>query len=112
LGLDLNYSTVFHSASAMVVAEDGNETETGSHYMLEHSFYDLSSEKIAKTAAENGSRRLHAQIIDGGEYPVILDAEAVVDIMSILLPSFLGDNLYKGKSRLKGREGEIIASPL
>ncbi|MEE0776629.1 MAG: TldD/PmbA family protein, partial [Bacillota bacterium] len=109
LGLDLQYRTCFHSASAVAVAEDVDETETGGHYMVDHSFYGLSAKEIAETAAENGSRRLKAKVIDGGEYPIVLDAEAVIDLMSLLIPSFLGDNLYKGKSRLKGRDGEIIA---
>lgn len=111
LGLELYYHTAFCSASALVVAEDGNETETGSHYMLEHSFDALSPENIAVIAAKKAVRRLHAEVVDGGEFPVIFDPETVIDMISILLPSFLGDCLYKGKSRLQGKEGEIIASP-
>lgn len=111
LGLDLEYSTGYSSCSLVAVAEDGGERETGGEFMATRRFSELNPEKVARRAGFNAANKLHAIRVPGGDYSVVLHSDAVLSLLSVILPGFLGDNIRKGQSVLVDKLGKIIASP-
>ncbi len=110
LGLDLCREFSYVSASATVVAADGEEEHLGSDFQAANRYADLDFSRIGGKAAEEGLDKLGAGTIETEEMPVLFRPDAVIDLLGILLPSFLGDHVEKGMSQLKGRLGEKIAA--
>lgn len=110
LGLDLCRENYFVSASAMVVAKEGEDEQTGGFFKAANSYSDIHYRDIGAEAAKDGCEKLGAAPIETCELPVILHPEAVLDLVSLLLPSFMGDHVVKGMSVLKGKLGQTIAS--
>lgn len=111
LGLDLCRENYFVSASAMVVAKEGTDEQTGGFFKAGNSYFDLDYRRIGAYAAADGCDKLGADSIATGDLPVIFHPEAVLDLISLVLPSFMGDHVLKGMSVLKGKLGQAIASP-
>ncbi len=111
LGLDLHYTRNFCYAMATVIAAKDNEAETGSAFRIMQSYHDLEPSEIAEEAVKEGREKLGAKKIPTGDYPIILHPRAFLDLFSILMPSFLGDRVWKKKSLLENKEGVKIAPP-
>lgn len=110
LGLDLYRESSYVSASATVVAADGEDEHLGGEFKAASSFGEIDWQKLGEKAALDGLDKLGAAPIDTEELPVLFRPDAVIDLLGILLPSFLGDHVEKGMSRLNGRLGEQIAA--
>ena len=111
LGLDLEREYRYVSASATVVAAEGSEEYLGGDFRAVGRFDELDPVSIGQKAAEEGLDKLGASAIETEELPVLFRPEAVLDLLGIVLPSFLGDHVEKGMSRLKEMLGKIVASP-
>ncbi len=111
LGLDLCRENAFVSAAAMVVAKDGADEQTGGFFKAANSYFDLDYRHIGAHAAADGCGKLGAAPIATGELPVIFHPEAVLDLISLALPSFMGDRVLKGMSVLKEKLNQAIDSP-
>ena len=111
LGLDLYRESYFVSGSAMVVAADAESEHTGGYFKVANSYFDLNYRKIGREAAVDGLDKLGAVAIDTAELPVVLRPEAVLELLSLLTPSFLGNHVEKGMSVLKDKLGQTIAGP-
>ncbi len=109
LGLEISYERSQCYASAAVIAAEGGESETGGAYRLSRFYRDMDSRAIAEEAVQDGREKLGAKKIVSGDYPVILHPKTFLDLFSILMPSFLGDRVWKGKSLLETKERAKIA---
>ncbi|MBW1659020.1 MAG: TldD/PmbA family protein [Deltaproteobacteria bacterium] len=110
-GLERTYSATGVSASIMLTAEEGDSSEYGWESVSGHFLKDIIPEAIGEKAAEKAVTRLGGKPVRSGEYPALFDREVVAEIIGLLAPSFTGENLYKGKSALKGKEGTEAFSP-
>lgn len=110
LGLDLYRESSYVSASATVVAADGDEEHLGGEFKAASTFGKIDWHELGKKAALDGLDKLGASPIATEELPVLFRPDAVIDLLGVLLPSFLGDHVQKGMSRLNGRLGEQIAA--
>ncbi len=111
LGLDRAYTASGVSANIMLTAEDKNSSEYGWESVSSHFLGKINFPDIGKQAARKALDRLGGHPVPGGKYPAILDQEVTAEIIGLLAPSFLGENIFKGKSTLKGKEGQNIFSP-
>ena len=112
-GLDRTYTATGVSASIMLTAEEGNSSEYGWESVSSHFLKDINPEEIGRRAARKAVTRLGGKPVRGGTFPALLDREVVAEIIGLLAPSFTGENLYKGKSALRGKEGtEAFSSRL
>lgn len=109
LGLAIGYTRDYCFATAAVIAAQEETAETGSAYQLLPSYSQLNPEKIAAEAVADGRGKLGAKKIPTADYPVIFHPQAFLDIFSLLMPSFLGDRVWKKKSLLENKIGETIA---
>ena len=67
-------------------------------------------EKVARTAAQEALAGLNAAPVPSGSYRVLLRNDVAGTLLSTFSGVFSADNAQRGLSRLKGREGEMVAA--
>ncbi len=92
------------------VAEDGTEGQTGYGFGFARRFADLDLAGIAAEGGRRAVRMLGARSPRTGRYPAVLENGAAAELLEVLIPSFLGSQVAKGKSMLAGKLGEAVAS--
>jgi PmbA protein len=111
-GFQFSYDHTLASVSVTAVADESGESEVGWDFDVNHFFNDLNVEKVGRSAGRKALERLGGKRIPSGVYPVILRNEVASEFLSLLAHSFLADQVQKGKSPLKGKQGERFFSPL
>jgi len=111
-GLHYSYDHSLASVSVTAVAEESGESEMGWDFDTSHFFNDLDVEKVGRSAGRRALERLGGKRIPTGVYPVLIRNHVVSEFLSLLAHSFLADQVQKGKSPLKGKQGEKFFSPL
>ena len=112
LGLQAAYRGSYCGGYAVVVGQDNDDNQTGfaMEYVLR--FQDLDPEKIGREAGERAIRMLGAKTIPSARMPVVLDPYIATNFLGVLQNVFNGEAVLKGKSFLKGKEGQQIANHL
>ena len=108
LGIEGSYRGTSVSSSVAALAEAGGDSQMGWDYGFSPSFGDISIKEIARNAAARAAGLLGARKIPTMRCPAILDNYVATDILEVLAPAFLAENVQKGKSLLAGREGERL----
>lgn len=109
-GINLTDSKTFVSASIMTIAEQNNDAQMGWDMGTSHFAKDVDVKKIGRGAAKRAVEMLGAKEIKSIKCPVILENTVAVEFLETIAPSFLADNLHKGKSMLKDKKGKNIFS--
>lgn len=114
-GLFKSEKTSLCYAYAYLMASDGDDTAVGFYFQGERNFGDLDGRKIAEEAARDALEKLGAEEIDSGKYPVVFSASTASSLIGAFINSagspFFGENIQKGRSRLEGKKGQVIAAP-
>ncbi len=111
-GLNVNAERTLFSGSIMVMAEEKGQTEMGWHYEFNPFFSKLNAQEIGKEAARLATEALGAKPIPTQKTNVILTNRVTSEILNVLSPAFLADEVQKGKSMLAPHLGKILFSPL
>jgi PmbA protein len=111
-GLQFSYDHTLASVSLTAVAEESGESEVGWDFDVSHFFNDLDAKKVGQSAGRKALERLGGKRIPTGVYPVLIRNDVASEFLSLLAHSFLADQVQKGKSPLKGKQGERFFSPL
>ena len=111
LGVDGFYRGTSVSGSVSAVAEEGGDSQMGWDFGFGTSFGDVRVEEIAGRAAAKAAGLLGARKGPTMRCPAILDNYVATEILEVLAPAFLAENVQKGKSLLAGREGEQLFAP-
>ncbi|MCX7965029.1 MAG: TldD/PmbA family protein [Syntrophorhabdaceae bacterium] len=101
-GISQRAKKTVYVITGMAVAKDKDEV---SWFDWQWSYFlkDLNLEKFGLEIAEKAISFLGSSQIETGIYDGILKPQAACDILGILSGSFLGENLFKNKTKLKGR---------
>ena len=110
-GLDVSTEENYIGAFASVIARDGGRVSSGSAIRLTRDPDQLDIKKEAGEAVRDAVGGLEATQPDSGARRVVLRRDAAASILATFSGVFSADLAQKGMSLLKGREGEIIASP-
>jgi PmbA protein len=110
LGVAGTYQGTAVSCSVTAVAEQGDDSQMGWDFGYSNSFSGIDVGKIAGMASAKALALLGARKIATMRCPVILDTYVASEILEVLAPSFLAENIQKGKSMLAGRMGERLFS--
>lgn len=102
-GLKAESKKTIFAVSAMAVAKQDNEV-SWYDWLWDFRFKDINTKKFGLDVAEKAVSFLSNRQIDTGTYEGILTPRASSDILEILSYSFLGENLYKNKTYLSGKE--------
>ncbi len=109
-GVDNSFSATYYSASVSAVAEQDGESQMGWEMGLSHMHGDINAEEIGRGAAERATSMLGARKIKTTRCPAVIENMVVCELLETLAPSFLADNVAKGKSMLGGKAGKTVAS--
>lgn len=110
LGLDLSARSNLLGGYVEAVARDGEAVNTGfkAFYAMEPEALDL--EAAARAAAEEAIAGLGGAPVPSGSYRVLLRNDAARTLLRTFSGVFSADGAQRGLSRLKGREGDVIAA--
>ncbi len=111
-GFQCSYDHSLVSASVTAVAEDSGNSEVGWDFDFGHFFNDLNVESVGRSAGRKALERLGGKRVPTGVYPVLLRNNVASEFLSLVAHSFLADQVQKGKSPLKGKQGQRFFSPL
>ena len=110
-GLDL-YSEVAISG-LVVAAVVTNGKEMSNDYQIKlGELGTIDTDELTKKAAQGALRKLGGEVAPTGQYPVVFDSEAMSDLLQTFSSIFSSEAAQKGLSKLAGKEGEQIASPI
>ncbi|WP_298439117.1 TldD/PmbA family protein [Geobacter sp.] len=112
LGVDATYRGTSVSASVSAIAEEEGQSQMGWDFDFRNRFADLAVEPIAARAAAKATGLLGAGKVPTMRCPVVLDSYVASEILEVLAPAFLAENVQKGKSLLAGKKGERLFAPL
>jgi PmbA protein len=111
-GLDFDREETSCTMSIMVLAEDNGSSEMGWELGNARFYTGLDPIRIGLSAAQRAIQMLGGRQISTGRHPAVLENRVVIDLLGAWASSFFGENVYKGKSLLKGKINEIVASPM
>lgn len=111
-GLDLENKSNSLTAYVVPIIKEGENMHDGVGYAIAKSLNDINPKKIAKDGINEAISRIGGKSIASGKYETIVNNEAMVSLLSTFAGVFSGDAAQKGLSLLKGKEGEMIASPI
>jgi PmbA protein len=110
-GVDYHSRSNVVSAGIGVVAKQGEQKKMGVYSNGGRAFaFDAKS--MAAKAVERATELLGAESIPGGSYPVVFSNRVAPSILSMFGSPFFAEAVQKGQSRLAGKVGQAIASPL
>lgn len=109
-GLSLNERQNYIGMFITVVVKQGDETKTGAYVKATKDFSSFVPKEIAKYAVEEALSKLNAQTAESKHYPVLLRNDAAGALFQTYSEIFSAENVQKGRSLLKGKEGETIAA--
>lgn len=103
-----SYSGSSVSSSVAAIAETDSDSQLGWDFGFSAGFEPIDIAAIATGAARMAVSQLGARKIAGMNCPVVLDSRVAADLLASLAPSFIAENLFKGKSLLQGKTGQLI----
>jgi PmbA protein len=111
-GLSAGYRGSYVSLSVSVVAEAEGDAQIGWDFGFSNGLSGIDLEKIARGAGGKALSLLGARTIPSMRCQAVLDNRVATSILEVLAPSFLAENVHKGKSLFAGRLGERLFSEL
>jgi PmbA protein len=108
-GLDVSFRDNALGAYVSAVAREGERAGSAYRFRMERGGVP-GFEKIARQASGEAIDFLSAAPVASGRYPVVLRASAAQELLAAFADAFSADEAQRGLSKLKGREGEIVAA--
>jgi len=102
-------STTF-SLSVSALAEQGMDAQISSEFDWSFQYGMLSPQSVGRGAGTKACDKLGAKPVKSAKTPVIFSPEVSGELMELLSYALSGENLWKNKSWLKGKQGEKIFS--
>ena len=110
-GLDLHYENNIAGLVVTAVVSNGQEM-TNDHQIKLGKLDAIDTDALTKKAAKTALQKLGGDVPATGVCPVVFDPEAMSGLLSVFSTVFSAESVQKGLSRLAGKEGQVIASPI
>lgn len=111
-GLDRHYRSNLGHAQIYPIVSDGVQKKVGYEMTLTRDFTEFHPAELASKVLEVATKRLGAQEIPSGSYPVVFTPKAFGELLSCFLDAFSAKAALEGKSLLAGKVGASVASAL
>lgn len=111
-GLELNNKGNILTSYVVPVVQDESGKNDGVGYVVASSLDEAKPREMAAQGVEDALSKLGGKSIPSGSYKTIIYNEAMVQLLETFASTFSGDAAQKGFSLLKGKEGQMIASPI
>jgi PmbA protein len=99
---------IFAGVNPVVTAVDKVYNEMA--YVIGTDLKDINAKKLAEEAVREAESRIGGESVDSGKYRIVLRNDVSAELLNIFSGAFCADNVQKGLSLLKDKEGESIAS--
>ncbi len=104
-GLRADAKKTVYTLGAMAVAQDGSDEVSWYDWSWASRYRDLDGHKLGRRIAEKALSCLAGEVLTTGVYNGLLTPACACQILEILSPSFLSENLYKNKTCLRDKVG-------
>ncbi|RMH80895.1 MAG: TldD/PmbA family protein [Acidobacteria bacterium] len=111
-GLEYTYRGTWYTALMAAVAEHMGDSSIAYEWVGSRALRNLPLQSMIEDVVFKATATLKPEPYETRVMPVILYRDASAMLLEAFSPIFLGDNLVKGKTFLKGREGERVFSEL
>jgi PmbA protein len=111
-GLSAGYRGSQVSCSVSAVAEADGDAQIGWDFGFSNSFSGIDLNQIADGASQRATALLGARSLPTMRCQAVLDNHVAAQLLEVLAPSFLAENVQKGKSLFADRVGEPLFSGL
>lgn len=111
-GLELTNKDNILTSYVVPVVQDESGKNDGVGYVVASSLEEVKPKEMAAQGVEEALSKLGGKSIPSGSYNTIIYNEAMVQLLETFAGTFSADAAQKGLSLLKGKEGEMIASPI
>lgn len=109
-GLNLKNSRNHLTAYVMPIIKDDEKKFNGLGYCIAERLSDIKPEKVAKEAIEDAISKIGSKTIESKKYKIIINNDAMVSLIGTFDSIFDSEQVQRGLSLLKGKEGKKIAS--
>lgn len=109
-GLNLVSKRNHLTAYVVPIVEADGEKYDGMGYVVAKDVSEVKPAELAKMGLDEALSRIGGKSIPAGKYKVIINNEAMVSLLGTFDSIFDSEQVQKGLSLLKGKEGEMIAS--
>jgi PmbA protein len=110
LGLDRHYRTNLTYAFAYPIVSEGGENKTCLEIQLARDFDAIDVAALAQTVLKSATKRLGAQDIKTGSYPVVFSPRAMGELLNAFSDVFSAKAALEGKSLLADKLGQAVGS--
>lgn len=110
-GISTSYRRGGCYISALAIAGEGDDTQTGSGYSVERSPTQLDVDKASEDAIHRSTRLLGAVKPQSAHLTVVFDNRVTPVLLSVLSSALSGEAVLKGRSFFAEREGQSVAVP-
>ena len=107
-GLQAEYRGSYAGLYLMLVAQEGEESQTGFSVQYSRRLAQLEPERVGREAAGKAVRMLGARRISTGRVPVVFDPYVAVNFLGVLAPALSAEAVQKGRSLFARRLGEKV----
>lgn len=111
-GVDGGYRAGIALLLGGIVMREGESVKQGYHVDPAGDYHQLDPGRTAQTMLARVGRQLGAKPLKTGRRRAVFEPEVVATLLELLVYSLSGKSVVEGKSRLAGRLGERVASPL
>ena len=93
-----------------VIAQENGEVQTGMAFKSFRDFSEIDSLFLAEEAVKNALKKLGARKINTGKYKILFENKSFASLLEAFIPVFIGENVQKDMSLLKGKIGSRVGS--
>ncbi|MCS7084272.1 MAG: TldD/PmbA family protein [Aquificaceae bacterium] len=111
-GLEYYHKSSAFEASIAVVAKEGEDSAMAYRAIGARYFGDLELSRMLEEVIEDAVSLLKPTGLNSGVYEVVFSPFSASQLLEAFADIFLGDNVLRGKSALKGMEGHKVFSEL
>lgn len=111
-GLDVSYKSSSYSGYTYSLAKEGELAKMNGDSDFVRVFKKLNPQKIAEKSAWGAIEKLPAKKLKTGQYPVVIENDAMSSFLAMLEPHLSAKNVIEGKSLLNDKLNKKLASPL
>jgi PmbA protein len=111
-GLDVESRKTIFTLGGMAVAKDADDEVSWYEWTWDTKYRKLDEKTLAKKIGEKTVSLLAGTVINTNTYMGLLPPGCACQLLEILSSSFLAENLFKNKSRLKDKIGRMCFSRL